>query len=262
MIKIFWGYLENSIKKLFLYRIYIFSEILNNLFFPILISFFLWKSIISNNEIGYSLKEMMVYIVISNVILIFTQIHVENEIEGDVKTYKLGQKLLLPINYTTKLVISFISRSFVRFIFIYLPFITVMMIISSNSIVFSRIIYLPFTVIIAFTTNALFSLIIGFFSFWTTEIWGIAAVRNLITGLLTGAVFPLDMFPKAIQWIMLYTPFPYITYIPAKLLTDNSFNIQIVEKGLIISIIWIFILVGFMQALKNCGMKKYTSNGG
>lgn len=262
MINIFLGYCENSIKKLFLYRIYIITEILNNLFFPILISFFLWRSIIDSNEIGYDLKQMMMYIIISNIILLFTQIHVEDEIEGDVKTYKLGQKMLLPINYTVKLVFGFLSRSLIRFLLIYFPFLVLAMLITSNNIVLSRVAYVPFIVIIAFVMNSLFSFIIGFLSFWTTEIWGIAAVRNLITGLLTGAVFPLDILPETMQNIMLCTPFPYITYIPAKLLTDNEFNMQVVKNGMVISIIWILVLAAVVVILKNCGMKRYTSSGG
>lgn len=262
MFNVFLGYCENSIKKLFMYRIYIISELLNNLVFPILISFFLWRTLIGSNEVGYSLKQMMVYIIISNIILLFTQIHVENEMEEDIKSYKLGQKLLLPINYTTKLVFGFLSKSLVRFVLIYLPFLVVMMWVSAESVVLGKIIYVPFLIMIAFILNSLFSLIIGFLSFWTTEIWGIAAVRNLITGMLTGAVFPLDILPDTIHNIMLHTPFPYITYIPTKLLTDYEYDIQIIKNGIVISIIWIFVLLLFMAILKKCGMKRYTSSGG
>ncbi|QSX06472.1 ABC-2 family transporter protein [Sedimentibacter sp. zth1] len=262
MFKIFIGYCENAIKKLFMYRIFIISEIVNSLILPILLNFFLWKSIIKYNSIGYNLQEMMLYIIVSNIILLFTQIHIEHNIEGDVKTYKLGQKLLLPLNYTLNLILNFVSDSIVRFIFIYLPLLIIILFISPNAIVLERVLYLLPTIIVAFIINSLFSLIIGFFSFWTTEIWGIAAVRNLITGLLTGAVLPLDIFPKTIQDIMLYTPFPYITYIPTKVLIDNNFNIEIIKNGLFISTLWIITLTIFMLVLKNRGMKKYTSSGG
>lgn len=98
-------------------------------------------------------------------------------------------------------------------------------------------------------------------SFWLTEIWGIAAIRNLLTGLLSGAIFPLDLLPGKIESIMLMTPFPYMTYIPSKLICDANFDIEIVNKGLFISLVWVLILGFIVFLLMKNGLKKYTSHG-
>lgn len=250
------GYLSYSIRKLFTYRIYIISEIIGSLLLPIVLNFFLWKSLLQTNTIGYSLNEMMRYIIISNVILLFTQVRVEGEIEKDIKTYRFGQKLLLPVGYIKDKVFRYISNGIVRFTIIYMPII----IITTNKLP-GNLIYTCIFLIIAFLLNALLSFIIGFLSFWMTEIWGVAAIRSLSIGLLSGAIFPLDILPVSIQRIMLFTPFPYMTYIPSKLICDPNFSFEIVKEGFFIASAWmaIFYLIAF-TLMKN-GLKKYTSNG-
>ncbi len=96
-IDAFFGYFTYSIKKLLMYRVYLIGEIIGSLLLPVILNFFLWKSLLQTNQIDYSLTQMMEYIIVANVVLIFTQIHAEHEIEGDIKTHRLGQKLLLPV---------------------------------------------------------------------------------------------------------------------------------------------------------------------
>ncbi|HBT49921.1 ABC transporter permease [Caldanaerobacter subterraneus] len=258
---IFMGYFDYSIKRLLMYRIYLIGELLSSLIVPILINFFLWRSLIERNPINYTLKEMMIYIIISNVILLFTEIHAEHDLEKDIKTYRFGQKLLLPVDYLTSISYSHISSSLAKFAILYMPIIIMISIWAKIEIPANRLLYLPAALILGFLLNALFSFIIGLLSFWLTEIWGIAAIRNLLTGLLSGAIFPLDLLPGKIESIMLMTPFPYMTYIPSKLICDANFDIEIVNKGLFISLVWVLILGFIVFLLMKNGLKKYTSHG-
>jgi ABC-2 type transport system permease protein len=260
-MRAFFGYFSYSIKKFLMYRVYLISEVLSSLILPIILNFFLWKSLLEANPINYNLKEMMRYIIISNVILLFTQIHVEYDLERDIKTYRLGQKLLLPVSYLTSISYRYISTSLATFAIIYLPIIIATSFFTGIDVQVIRILYFVITLIVGFLLNAMFSFIIGSLSFWLTEIWGIAAIRNLLTGLLSGAIFPLDILPEKIESIMLITPFPYMTYVPSKLICDPNFNIQIVNRGLIISIFWVLGLSFIAFLLMKNGLKKYTSNG-
>lgn len=260
-IKVFLGYFDYSIKKFLMYRVYLIGQILGSLILPIILNFFLWSSLIEANPINYNLKEMMRYIIVSNVILLFTQIHVEHDLERDIKTYRLGQKLLLPVNYLTGICYRYIASSLVSFTIIYLPIIIITSLFTGIKISLIRFLYLIIALILGFLINALFSFIIGSLSFWLTEIWGIAAIRNLLTGLLSGAIFPLDILPDSVQYFMLMTPFPYMTYVPSKLICDPNFSFEIVNKGLIISACWFLVLSLTAFLLMQNGLKKYTSNG-
>ncbi len=259
--KILFGYFKYSIKKLLMYRVYLISELVGSLLVPILISYFLWKSLLETNQLGYDLKGMMMYIVISNLILLFTQIHAEHELENDIKTYRLGQKLLRPINYLKSVSYSHIFASVAVFTILYLPIIVLSLFFLDVNIQMLQIGYFAITLIIGLLLNSLFSFIIGLLSFWLTEIWGVAAIRDLLTSLLSGAIFPLDILPTNIEKIMLMTPFPYMTYIPSKVITDPNFNVKTITSGLMISLAWVIGLTIITYLLVRNGFKKYTSNG-
>ncbi len=143
----------------------------------------------------------------------------------------------------------------------YLPIIAVTSIFAGSTLPINRLLYAVIALVIGFLLNGLLSLIVGFLAFWLTEIWGIAAIRNLLTGLLAGATFPLDILPQRIQTMMLATPFPYMSYVPSKLLCDPSFNLEIVYKGMFISLSWVVILSTIAFLMMRCGLKKYTASG-
>lgn len=258
---VFLGYFDYSVKRFLTYRIYLIGELLSSLVLPIVLSFFLWKSVIGSNSVGYNLSEMMRYIIVSNVILLFTQIHVENDLEKDIKTYRLGQKLLLPVKYFTGIVYQYICTSIVKFITIYLPIIAVTSILFGIKVKTFHVMYFVLMLVLGFMLNALFSFAIGLLAFWLTEIWGVAAIRNLMTSLLSGAVFPLDILPKKIESVMLMTPFPYMAYVPSKLICDPNINMNMVHNGIYVSILWVLCLCAISFALYKNGLKKYTSNG-
>lgn len=257
----FIGFFVYSLKKLLMYRVYIISEIIGALIIPVILQFFLWRSILQTNSIGYSLAEMMRYIVISNIILLFTQIHAEHEIESDIKTYKLGQKLLLPVRYFTGIAFRYISNGIARLVIIYLPVIIGISVFVGGKLQIYRLPYTLVALVAGFLLNGLFSVIIGLLSFWLTEIWGIAAIRNLLTGVLSGAMFPLDIMPERFHNIMLMTPFPYMSYFPSKLISDWSFDPNIVNKGILISLAWVMVFSAVAFLLMRHGLKKYTSSG-
>ncbi|EGD50754.1 hypothetical protein TheetDRAFT_2443 [Thermoanaerobacter ethanolicus JW 200] len=52
-----------------------------------------------------------------------------------------------------------------------------------------------------------------------------------------------------------------MTYIPSKLICDANFDIEIVNKGLFISLVWVLILGFIVFLLMKNGLKKYTSHG-
>lgn len=255
------GFLIFTIKKLLVYRVRLVSDIWGMVIIPIILSYFLWKSLITNNNLEMTLDYIMIYIIISNVILLFTQVHLENEFSKDIKGPSLGQKMLRPINYVASLSLKQILSSFLTFTFCYLPIIVVIICINGVSISFTKIMYSILFIIIGYILNSTFSILIGALSFWLTEIWGISAIRNLLTGLLAGAYFPLDILSESVKNIMLKLPFPYMSYFPTKILIEKHINVNEIYSGVIISIIWIVVLNIITSILVRFGFKKYSLNG-
>lgn len=253
-------YIWFNAKKHFTYKIYFLSEILGNLVVPVLLNLFLWNALLKDNSVGYTLAQISQYIIISNLILMFTQVHLENTMQRDVKTYRLAQCILRPIGYIRHLVLNCISGSFVKLAYLYAPsfLITQIFIGSASNITF---IWGIFSLLIAFSLNALISFVIGTLSFWLTEIWGIAALRNLLTGLFAGAFFPLDILSDDLQYVLMCLPFPHMSYVPAKILCGEMIEVQYYSQTLPIALVWIVIFLLLSYFLWNRGKQRYTSAG-
>ena len=78
--------------------------------------------------------------------------------------------------------------------------------------------------------------------------------------LVIGTLFPIEMFPEVIRPIIKCTPIFVVTYGPAKLIIDFSFEnfIQILIAQLMYLLILFFIVV----ILYEKGVKKLNVNGG
>ncbi len=87
--------------------------------------------------------------------------------------------------------------------------------------------------------------------------WGI----NLFTLILSGAIFPLDIFGGDMLRFFDVLPFKYTTYFPTNILTGRLDG-NLIIFGIIIQFIWIIILLIMSNFLWKLGMKKYVAVGG
>ena len=258
LIRVFWGYIQFFAKKQFAYRIYSVTEVMGNLIIPVLLNLLLWNNLIANNPVKYSFPQMVQYIIVSNPIMLFTQVDLHSRMQRDIKTYRLGHKLLHPVGYARDLLLNCISASIIRFIVIYLPlFIAVRLFVGD----WGKALLLPgaISLSIAFALNSLLSFIIGASSFWFTEIWGISALRTLLSGLFAGTLFPLDILSAETQRALMISPFPYMAYVPAKLITGSGFSASDFVLALPVAGIWLAVLTAAAIFMWRMGVKRYTS---
>jgi len=63
--------------------------------------------------------------------------------------------------------------------------------------------------------------ILGMTAFWFVQSTGIRRVFDLLSGVFSGVFIPLVFFPQAIQKLLFFLPFPYMSYVPAMVFTGN-----------------------------------------
>lgn len=248
-------------KGLLMYRINILSDLFTLLIIPIILNFFLWEALTTGNTLTLSFNYIMKYIVLTNSILLITRVKVEQEVSKDVKSPKLGQKLLRPINYFRSIALKQLLKNTITLTLIYLPLLSIFIILSNIDLNIQKVVLLFYYLFVGFTLNLLLSLIIGTLSFWLTEIWGISAYRNLMTGLLAGAYFPLDLMPARIRELLLWLPFPYMSYMPTKTILSSNLNAETTLNSIVISSVWLVLLYGISHSLFKTGIKKYSLYG-
>jgi len=71
------------------------------------------------------------------------------------------------------------------------------------------------SVALAFLINFNFNYILGLASFWVTRVDGVRGITHFFFSILSGAFFPLSLFPVWLQQVQYFLPFQYTIYVPA-----------------------------------------------
>ena len=75
---------------------------------------------------------------------------------------------------------------------------------------------------------------------------------------LSGYLAPLSVFPDTVQQIALLTPFPYLVYMPAQLLTGGEVA---VGRGFLIMSLWGLIFWLICRAGWRLGLRRFSAMG-
>ena len=95
-------------------------------------------------------------------------------------------------------------------------------------------------------------------AFWTERAHAIEQLWYLPYLFISGLIVPLDDFPPLLREIVMWTPFPYLIYFPAKLLIGGEVNVL---RGFIVMIAWTIVFYGIQRALWRAGLKQYSGMG-
>ncbi|MFC1623502.1 ABC transporter permease [Patescibacteria group bacterium] len=257
LIKITWQRALTYRFSVFAYRIGEISEML--------IVIFMWTAIFDGQNIikGYTLPEMITYILIGNLVNAFVRNWLTVVVAGDIKNGTLSQFLVRPIKYFNYIIfreIGRISLSLLASVFsqiiVVLVFLNIF-ILNTHPI---TILLIGAMVILAFVIEMLLSYLIGLIAFWTDEVDGIYTTIGRLKKFFSGGYFPISLLPITFVNISFMLPFAYSFFIPAQLYL-NKISIATGLKGLVIQIIWIFLLYGIIHVVWKKGLKRYEGVG-
>ena len=101
--------------------------------------------------------------------------------------------------------------------------------------------------------------IIGIMAFWLEETWVFRVMFLTLAQFFSGALIPIELFPQWMTQFLLYTPFPYLTYLTAKVFTGDA-PISILQAWGALAI-WFLLLCLFARWLWGRGIRLYTAAG-
>jgi len=105
---------------------------------------------------------------------------------------------------------------------------------------------------------------IGLIGFWFVNTHGLRGVVMLLTGVCSGALFPLAILPRAVQGIAFFLPFQFTLYVPAMVFTGN-YRLGVFSMGIheivAIQALYVLILWGISEMLYRLGNKRFTAVG-
>lgn len=227
--------------------------------------YFLWLTLLPPNVNlqGYNQSLISTYVLGTSIIGSLVLSSRTQDVGDQINRGVLSTFLIRPINYFLYDFSKDLGDKAMNTLFCLVE-LTILILILKPQIFIQMNIILLFSVLvsllIALILYFFFSLLIGFFAFWTPEVWAPRFIFWILIGFFAGGLFPLDLMPKSIFSIFQFLPFPYLMFFPLKIYLGQLSTIEIF-KGILISLGWVFLLHQFSMFIWRQGLKQYTAYG-
>ena len=246
---------------------YVFNTLFGFISYFILlyILFNLWRYLYSDpSEIinGYSMSQMVWYVIITEILwMTLGGRKLCKKISNDVKSGNVTYNINKPYNYVGYCLSTHLGDVFIKGIanFI-LSMLTGLLFLKSfpNITIISFIITI-ITCIFATIISTLLITTIGLISFFIEDSGPFYWIYSKFI-LVLGTIFPIEYFPAFIGKILTYSPIYVVSYGPAKLFVDFSYENAI--KIILAQIVYVFIAYFLCSIIYKKGVKRINVNGG
>ncbi|MGD1906758.1 MAG: ABC transporter permease [Leptolyngbyaceae cyanobacterium] len=182
------------------------------------------------------------------------------EFEREVNEGRLSPFLLQPIDPVWRHFFSHVSERFAR-----LPFIAVL--IGLFLWLYPQAAWVPspsqlalglIATALSFCLRFIIQYTFAMMAFWTERASAIEQFWYLVYTFLSGMIAPLAVFPEAVQKFVLWTPFPYLIYVPANILIGQPTPIG---QGLLAITGWSLVFLAINRWLWKRGLRQYSGMG-
>ncbi len=236
--------------------------------FIVLIQIFLWTAIYRSSSstviYGYTYAQMIAYSLVAGLTAKIVSTGFEWEIEEDIKNGGLNKFIVQPIGYFMYRISSFLGRKALQILVLIILSLVALLACSyylNLSIDVSRIlIFIPF-VFLATLLNFLIYYCLSALAFVMTEVWGVFVAASQGILMLSGGIFPLDVFGEDVNHILSLLPFKYLIFYPANII-NGRLTMAEITNGAMIQLIWILVLFVVANRVWVWGLKKYVAAGG
>lgn len=229
--------------------------------------FFFWLAVYGQRAefLGYQKAQMLTYVIgiaFLRGIVLSSQ---TDDLAGQIKSGELTRVVMWPI----KMFSFWFSRDLVNKS---LNLFFTVLEIGAVLLIFKFPFYFPlnpltYLYFLIFVLLAIFlyfflSLFLSATAFWSDEIWATRWLFGIVfLEFLSGAFFPIDIFPAWIVNLINLTPFPYLVFYPLKIWLEQL-SFLLIFKGFLICLAWIGIFYGLVSIIWRKGIKNYGAYGG
>ncbi|QAA31591.1 ABC transporter permease [Clostridium manihotivorum] len=246
--------------------VYFWNFLSKNLFFVFIMFIYLmlWRNIYGSKGstvAGFTLNQMIWYLVFTELVtLTRTDIHLQ--INDDVKSGNIAYLLNKPYNYVAYCFSYFIGELGIKLltngvigILIGLIFVGPL---QSFNLAFLPFIFL--SLILGCIINFFIYTSIALLSFWFEDNNAFFWIYSKLIFTLGGMLMPIEFFPNWLKTISHFLPFPYVTYVPAKLAV--SFSFYDFFRGFSVQLVYLVVFVLLSATMYGKGAKSLNVNGG
>jgi len=230
---------------------------------------YIWAAVFSSSTKpvinGFTLDEMITYIVMSTLTGLLISNDVHWSIGNDVRTGDIAMNLIKPVSYHLKQYFAAMGNVIGNFIFLVAPIWSIYSIY--RFIVIGEI---PSIIrILLYLVSALLSSLLLFFinfmfglaAFYVEYIFGFIFAKEALFRLISGELIPLSFFPKSVLAIFQFLPFAGLIYTPVMIyLGKYQGTALLLHFG--IQVVWVIGLYVFCHVLWKKAIKRLRILGG
>lgn len=257
-----WQTMKISWARYTAYRLNFFLQVIGPAVVFFFIKYSLWSAIFSGDMTktiqGYNFQDMINYHIWTLIVGLVAQGHTAMNLSEDIRLGRISTYLIYPFNFWEFHTASFLSFQILQF------FIAIISLILLSAIGILGTIGLS-TLIIGFIFCFYVSLfwyllqyLTGIIGFWLEETWMLRVILQIVAGFLSGAIIPLELYPKAFVAMLNYTPFPYLTYYPVKVFSGDYSSLY---QAFGVITLWLIITYVLNALIWKKGIKNYTAAG-
>ena len=224
-----------------------------------LITLFLWLGVFdARTSFGsYSKEHLLSYLLFSSVISTFISSSRVSNLASEIQSGDIMNLILKPLSVfgyygATDLADKLINTGFGLVEFTLIIFFLKIPLVTPHQLGWVFLFILS-GVCISFSIN----LLLSFIGFWTPEVWAPRFLFMMLVTFVSGAYFPLDLLPTLAYRILLLTPFPYLYFLPTKILIDGTQNTFFIQQ-LLCSLGWAVGLFFLAQLVWKRGIREFS----
>lgn len=230
-----------------------------------LMTYFLWTSVYADSTrlFNYPKEKILTYsllLVFIHGFVLSTRIFL---IDEEINMGSLSKYLIRPINYFAFHITKDAADKIVGLGFSLIELSVLIILLQpvlyiQTGIFWITIFYI--SIVIAAILYLEIITIISLLTFWIHDTWPLRFLAVILISFLAGSYFPLDILPRKLFEILIYSPFTYLVFFPLKLYLGDVPQ-SIIIQGITVSIVYLLLFLGFILFLWKRGLRSYGAEG-
>lgn len=211
---------------------------------------------------GYTKEQMIWYVMVTETIWFGArETSMIRQVSSDIRGGNIACQINKPYHYTVYCLAKFTGEWSVSLpMYAFLAAVTGLVMVGEiQGFRFSSFLLTVPVVLSGITINAVFKLCISLFSFWIEDSNPFQWLYDKML-LVVGTLFPIEIFPEALQPLFKLTPIYTVCYGPAKLVVD--FSMEKWTEILLAQALYLTIGLALMFFIYGKGVRKLHVNGG
>lgn len=246
---------------------YIFNILVGFVGFCVLMLIFynLWGYLYSDPKQlinGYSMSQMIWYVIVTEVLwMALGGRKLCKKIASDVKGGNIAYNINKPYNYVLYSAFSHLGEVTIKFVLLFIigTGIGVGFLGGIPNINIWGVLLVVVSMILATFISTLLITFIGLISFYIEDANPLYWLYSKFI-LVLGTIFPIEYFPSLLQPVISYSPIYVVSYGPAKMFVDFSWELGL--KVVLVQVIYLIFAYLLCMGLYVKGVRKLNVNGG